>query len=329
MALIYKDRYNRPLEALRLIITQRCNFRCTFCHREGDFYNSRSELMPEHYSVLARAAQDLGVMEYKITGGEPLIREDVEEIIEAVRPYSRKVSLTTNGSLLKGRATRLAESGLHHINVSLFTLNESKFREVTGGSLGAVLEGIDASIDAGLRTKINTVILSENLNEIDAILDFASSKGLDVNIIQLMPVFYFERDPVKMAELYKKLNGDVWLIEERLREMALRVELRQPHNRTAYIMPSGIEVDVIKGFSNPFACITCTRMRVTHDGLVKLCLYMEKPAVDLRRCLEAGDESCVKQKLSEALSLREPGFKLPIQTSYTLNVTGGGRTLHG
>lgn len=313
----YKDKYNRPLDALRLIVTQRCNYKCIFCHREGDLYNGRSELEPHHYKVLASGAYKVGVKEYKITGGEPLIRDDIIEIVRSLKPYSSKVSLTTNGALLETRAEELTESGLHHINVSISTLDEKKFYELTGGNLKLVLRGIDKSLEVGLKTKINVVILRENLNEIEKIIYFASSKGLDVNLIQLMPVFYFERNPINRAELYKKLNGDVWLIEEKLRKEASRIELKQPHNRTAYTMPSGIEVTVIKGYSNPFACLSCTRMRITHDGAIKTCLYLDEPVIDMRGCLERKDEDCVRDKLIEALSLREPGFKLPIQLSYT------------
>jgi cyclic pyranopterin phosphate synthase len=173
------------------------------------------------------------------------------------------------------------------------------------------------------------VILKENLDEIDDIIEYASNKGIDVNLIQLMPVFYYERDPVRRVELYRRLNGDVWLIEEGLRKKASRIELRQPHNRTVYVMPSGIEVTVIKGYSNPFACITCTRMRITHDGLIKTCLYRENPVVDLRECLEKEDEVCVQQKLLEALMLREPGFKLPYQLSFTAQGPGLSRRKGG
>jgi len=318
--LIYKDKYDRPLQALRLIVTQRCNYTCTFCHREGDLYNGRSELKPKHYEVLARSARNIGLMEYKLTGGEPLLREDITSIIRILRNYSAKVSLTTNGSLLKQKAEELVGSGLHHINISLHSLRENRFKEITGGKLSSVLEGIETALDYGIKTKINTVILKENLDEIENIIDYASSKGIDVNLIQLMPVFYYERDPIRRAELYRRLNGDVWVIEEKLREKALKTELKQPHNRAVYIMSSGIEVTVIKGYSNPFACITCTRMRITHDGLIKTCLYRENPVIDLRECLEKGDETCVQQRLIEALMLREPGFKLPYQLSYTWKI---------
>ena len=327
--LVYKDRYGRPLEALRLIVTQRCNYTCTFCHREGDLYNGRSELKLKHYDVLARGARGLGVVEYKLTGGEPLLRNDIADIIRILVKYSAKVSLTTNGSLLKQKVAELADSGLHHINVSLHSLREDKFKEITGGDLSSVLEGVETALSFGLKTKINVVILKENLDEIDNIIEYASNKGIDVNLIQLMPVFYYERDPVRRVELYRRLNGDVWLIEEGLRKKASRMELRQPHNRTVYVMPSGIEVTVIKGYSNPFACITCTRMRITHDGLIKTCLYRENPVVDLRECLEKEDEVCVQRKLLEALMLREPGFKLPYQLSFTAQSPGLSRRKGG
>jgi len=313
----YADKYGRRLDSLRLIVTQRCNFKCVFCHREGDMLNSLPELSPADFWVIARGARRLGVTSYKITGGEPLLRGDLADIVRAVRPHSLSVSLTTNGYFLAERAAELADSGLDHVNVSIPTLDERKFRDLTGGDLAKVLDGLRASVESGLKTKVNVVVLSENVGEIEGIISFASDRGLDVNLIQLMPVFYYERDPAKRVELYKRLNGDVWRIEMMLRERAEKVMLKQPHNRTVYVLPSGIEVTVIKGYGNPFACSSCTRMRVTHDGFVKTCLYDERASVSLRECLAEADEECVAQKLQEALRARVPTFKMPIQLSYT------------
>lgn len=321
--MVFADKYGRPLRALRLIVTQRCNLSCFFCHREGDVHHGGEELPAYAYDIIAKGARLVGVEELKITGGEPLLRGDIIEIVATVRRHVGKVSLTTNGSLLNRLAPDLADAGLDHVNVSIPSLDEAFFREMTGGTLRPVLEGLRAALESRLKVKINFVALKQNVSEMHRLISFASDLGVDINVIQLMPVFFFERNPLKALDLYSRFTVDVARVEEALRKSAVRIEVKQPHNRVVYVMPTGIRVIVIKGYGNPFACITCDRMRVTHDGLLMTCLYKDEPTYELKDCIAMGSEKCVAHRMVTALRAREPSFKLPVQLSALVSKMDG------
>ncbi|RLE83951.1 MAG: GTP 3',8-cyclase MoaA, partial [Thermoprotei archaeon] len=147
------DPYGRIIDYLRISVTQECNFRCVYCHREGEFFDHKKyEMKPSDIEKIVRVAAKLGFNKVKLTGGEPLVREDIVEIVERI--YKIKgitdISLTTNGYLLSEYATELKMAGLSRINVSLLTLDSSKFKRITGvDGLAKVLEGIDKAIEVG------------------------------------------------------------------------------------------------------------------------------------------------------------------------------------
>jgi cyclic pyranopterin phosphate synthase len=301
------DRFGRPLKGLRISVTNRCNHRCIFCHMEGS-PPAETELTAEMIEVIARAASQLGIEEYKITGGEPLIRKDILDIVGILTQYSDQVSMTANGSLLTEYAEGLAEKRIHHVNVSLHSLKKSVFDFVTRGRLEKVLAGIDAALENGIDVRLNVTLLKYNMSEIPGIIDYAGSRGMNVNIIDLMPIFYNNGGPPKvMVKYWRSIKGDMKLVEELIAEKAVSVTRRELHNRSVYIMPSGITVTVIKGYMNPEGCAHCTRMRITPDGFVKTCLYRD-PLYDLKPYLLKKDVEGVKRILIKANSQREPFF---------------------
>ncbi len=283
---------------------------------------SRRELLPKEIGLIAKAAHQLGVREFKITGGEPLLRDDIIDIVKEIRSIEKNVSMTTNGVLLKKYAAQLVEAGIHHVNVSLHSLDLHKFYKLTGGNLKEVLEGIDLSLNYGLPLKINVVILRQNYDEIFKIIDYSIDKGIDVNLIQLMPIFYFGGNGSSQLRLerHRRMDGNVRLIEEKLSEMSSKKYVRELHNRPVYVLPEGIKVTVIKGYGNPFACMSCRRMRITPDGRVMTCLYKEEPSFDLKPFLEANDIEGIKSVLRMANSYREPNFKFKSQLSRLVEV---------
>lgn len=306
------DRFGRPVNKLRVSITLRCNHACIFCHREGiPASQVKAELGAGDFGFVAEVASSLGIVDFKLTGGEPLVRDDVVDIVSAISQYVRDVSLVTNASRLRKFAQGLAEAGLSRVNVSLHSLREDVFRRITGGgSLSDVLEGIKAAIDAGLKVKLNYLMLSLNADEFKDIIDYASRVGTDLNVIELIPIG-------TPPNIYKELHVEISPVEEYLRKQAVKVWLAEFQNRPTYLMPSGIKVYVIKGFGNPYLCARCTRLRMTPDGKLQTCIYRPDLLVDARDTILRRDTEGLKDAFKRATELREPYFKLPGKTSLT------------
>lgn len=299
------DRFGRKVDSLRIAITSRCNYQCIFCHREGMGYSQRNEVLDaSDYGFLARVSVKLGIKSFKLTGGEPLIREDVIDIVREMTQYTGDVSITTNGSLLVEKAKGLADAGLRRLNVSLHSLNPSIYSYITGGStlLEKVIKGIDEAVNHGIRVKVDFVVLRANIGEVESILEFASGRGLDVNIIELIPLGTPE-------EVYKEQHASLDPIINYLEKTATGKTVREFQNRPVYIMPSGIRVEVIKGYGNPLLCSRCTRLRLTPEGFIKTCLFLEKPLIDISVKLKKRDEDGVIEGIRRAVYLREPFFK--------------------
>jgi cyclic pyranopterin phosphate synthase len=297
------DRFNRPLTSLRISVTEKCNHKCVFCHREGLLnYNSAVELTPGDWGFVARVARSLDIVDAKLTGGEPLVRSDIVEVVREISEAGLKTSITTNGSLLDRYAKGFSEVGVDHINVSLHSLREDVFKAITGGELKRVLSGIEAALDYGLRLKIDFVLLSWNKEEVPGIIDFAASKGLEVNLIELIPLGV---EP----GLYSKLHVEARLVEDYLAKRAVRVEVREFQSRPVYHLDNGVRVTLIKGFCNPELCARCTRIRFTPDGKIKTCLFRNDNLVDARPSIIARDFNGLVEAFKKANSLREPFFK--------------------
>lgn len=300
------DRFNRRVNSIRLVVTTRCNYKCIFCHREGLSGSRRNEVLePEDYGFLAKVARRLGIVDFKITGGEPLVREDIVEIIAEIKKSIENISLTTNGYFLVDLASGLANAGLERVNVSLHSLKDDVYRVITGTrfSVKRVLEGIDSAIENGIKVKLNFLVMKLNLDEFDNIVDFASRKGLDINVIELIPL---GTPPEVFSE--QKINVD--LIIEKLKQLSSHVLISEFQNRPIFTLHSGIKVTVIKGFENPHLCSRCTRIRITPEGWIKTCIFVENPYVDISKELKNRDEDELIRKFKQAVALREPYFKV-------------------
>ncbi len=311
------DRYGRPLLNVRLAVTLRCNFRCFFCHSEGLKPRHRQEMEPRDYLVLALAARKVGVRSFKLTGGEPLVRRDIVEVVEALREGhpTAEISMTTNGYFLDVYAAQLAEHKLHHVNVSLHTLNPLRFREITGvDGLERVLRGIRAARDAGLRVKINTVALRGlTREELERLIDFAAEVDASIHIIELHPVGI-------SRELFEKYYIPHVEIVEMLRDRVVSVDHRLDlHNRLVLKLDNGVVVEVVGPTGNPVFCAGCTRIRVTPYGEMTPCLNRGDILVpfldEVHRAatLEEAVEAVVKafRRVNE---LREPYYLYRLDT---------------
>ncbi len=287
------DAYGRKVTGLRIALTPRCNLSCTYCHHEGEIA-PRQEISKEMAVCIARAAAELGVRSIKFTGGEPLMRDDLEEIISSM-PENIDISLTTNGILLEKRAKSLAEAGLDRVNISLDSLNPETYGKITGcreGDLQKVIEGIDAALEAGLRPiKLNVVVLKENESEIPELIDFCRRKGLILQLIELLDLKGL------------RVSGDIESVEQTLRERADRVQTREMHRRKKYFL-DGAEIEVVRPIDNTEFCANCTRLRVTSDGRIKPCLLRNDNLIEIDSC----DIERMKDLLRAANECREPYF---------------------
>jgi len=293
-----RDRFGRTITNLRISITNRCNLNCFYCHREGQ-EDCKEEMSSERIAEIARAFYKLGVKKLKITGGEPLIRRDILDIISLLPPF-KEVSLTTNGTYLSDLAYELREVGLDRVNVSLDTLNPEKYEFITGGGdVSRVIEGIKSACDADLTpVKINMVVMKGiNENEVYDLLNFANSfNKFDVKailqIIELMPI-----------KGLKKYYFDISNFEREFESKAYAVKVRTMHKRKQYWTKDGV-VEFVRPLGNTEFCMHCNRMRVTCDGKLKPCL-LRNDTVDING-LHGED---LIEAIKEAVKLREPYFK--------------------
>jgi len=288
-----KDPYNRTVTNLRISITSRCNLRCIYCHAEGEV-NPKEQMSADEIAELMRIGAQFGIRSVKFTGGEPMLRRDLVDIIRSVPPGIES-SLTTNGTLLAPKAADLKEAGLARVNVSLDTLRPERYRRITGKDcLEDALEGIDAAIHVGLTpVKINMVLLDGiNEDEIDDFMAFVRGKrDLVLQVIELM----------EFNEC--RFHGDVDSVEQELNERATRVVTRRMHHRKKYCL-DGAEVEVVRPLHNTEFCAFCNRLRVTSDGNLKPCLLRTDNLVNIRG--KHGKE--LEDAFREAVSRRRPYF---------------------
>ncbi len=289
------DRFNRKITNLRISITSRCNLNCFYCHREG--YDASNELTPDEIAEIAKAFKELGVEKLKITGGEPLVRQDIVEIIEKL-PEFREISMTTNGIRLSEIAHDLKEAGLDRVNVSLDTLDEKKYSYATrGGRIGKVVSGIETAVDAELTpVKLNMVLIEGfNTDEVDRMVEFAKQfKGdVIVQFIELVSLNYNGEGHFDVYSLINKFEKD-----------AREVRIRNMQRRKQFVFDN-YAVEFVKPVDNSEFCMACNRIRVTADGKIKPCLMRNDNLVDIRGL--RGED--LKKAIVEALSLREPFYR--------------------
>ncbi len=301
------DNCGRPLLNLRISITQRCNLHCSYCHREGEVAvaNRSAEKMSVQEIVrIAKVAIGLGITRVKLTGGEPLMREDLPQIVAGIAGVQelRDLSLTTNGLLLKNVANELRESGLKRVNISLPSLNPETYRKLTGGNIQEALAGVKAAIEAGFcPVKLNMVVLKDvNVGDVSDMIAYAGKTGAILQLIEL--------DPVNVGDKYyathhRSLDEQ----EEQLRAQAVTVEKRQfMQNRLIYHLPNAT-VETVHPIENSDFCMHCTRLRVTSDGKLKPCLMRNDNLTDVLTPLRQGASDAELSALFlKANQLREP-----------------------
>jgi len=265
---------------------------------------SAEKMSVEEIVRIARTAVSLGISRIKLTGGEPLMRKDICEVVKGIAaiPGLKDLSMTTNGLLLGSLAKELCAAGLRRVNISLPTLNAEKYHKLAGGRVKNALEGIRAAIDAGFcPVKLNMVVLKDvNVDDVSEMIDFARQTGTILQLIEL--------DPVNVSSAYYSAHHRFLdEQEEMLKQKALSVETRRfMHNRRIYRLPD-VTVEVVHPIENSEFCMHCTRLRVTSDGRLKPCLMRNDNLKDILTPIRNGasDEE-LKQLFMRANLLREP-----------------------
>jgi cyclic pyranopterin phosphate synthase len=304
------DSFGRPLRSLRLSVTDRCNLRCQYCMPEEEYkWIERSEILTfEELTTLARVFIGLGVEKLRLTGGEPLLRRDLPQLVAmlnmSLRPRSnangkngvldsaassglRDLALTTNGLLLAAQASDLHQAGLDRVTISLDTLRPERFRALARyGAVEDVLAGIRAARDAGFDgLKINSVVIRGfNDDELADMIDFGRSAGAEVRFIEYMDVggatHWSASQVVSRAEMLDRLRDRFGPIEP----LNLETQGAAPADRFRFA--EGTTFGIISSTTAPF-CALCDRARLTPDGLFLLCLYAHN-GLDLKHPLRAG-----------------------------------------
>jgi len=288
-ALPVVDRHGRLPASLRVSVTDRCNLRCVYCMPEEEYrWLERADLLSyEEIRQLISAFQRVGVERVRLTGGEPLLRRDLEVLVRLLvsRPAVRDLALTTNGVLLGERAAGLREAGLHRVTVSLDTLRPDRFRQMSRRSdLDRVLEGLREAGRAGFRrVKINTVVLRGlNDDELGDLIELGREVGAEVRFIEYMDVGGATRwsldQVMTRPEILARLADRYGAAEP----------VAEPPGRPAerFRLPDGLTFGIISSTSAPF-CASCNRSRLTADGMWYLCLYAGN-GIDLRGAVRSG-----------------------------------------
>ncbi len=326
------DRYGRKVTYVRMSITDRCDFRCVYCMDEEMTFMPREQLLTlEEVAFLLRAFCELGVENIRITGGEPLVRRNVDWLFEQVGKLKQSTSLkelniTTNGSQLVKYAQGMKDEGVDRINISLDSLKPERFKELTRtGELNNVLAGIQAAKDAGFeKIKLNAVIMKgRNDDEIVDLAHFAIENGLDISYIEEMPLGQVsherEESYCSSDEVLAALNNTL--------ELASSDMTTGGPSRYYTVKGSKSKIGFISPHSHNF-CESCNRVRVTTEGRLLLCLGQEH-SVDLRAIIRAHPNNIdrLKQAIIDSMKIKPEGHDFNIKEQPVIfrhmSVTGG------
>jgi cyclic pyranopterin phosphate synthase len=327
------DPFGRTVSYLRVSVTDRCDFRCVYCMAEDmNFLPKKDILTLEELDRVSSAFIARGVRKLRLTGGEPLVRRNIMELIRSLSRHVEtgaldELTLTTNGSQLQRYAEELKRHGVRRINVSLDTRDAAKFRQITRwGELGKVVGGIEAALSAGLRVKINMVALKDvNEDEIESMLLWCHGRAMDLTLIETMPLGDIDGD---RTEQYLPLS----LVRSRLAE---RFTLDDNAYRTGgparyvTVKETGGRLGFITPLTHNF-CESCNRVRLTCTGTLYMCLGQED-AADLRAPLRASEgNEALYAAIDEAISRKPKGHDFIIDRRHRkpavarhMSVTGG------
>jgi cyclic pyranopterin phosphate synthase len=318
-----EDRFGRRVSYLRVSLTDRCNYRCTYCMPEEVEFRPRAELLTfEEITRLVTVFAELGVRRVRLTGGEPTVRRDLVDVVAMIAavPGIEQVVMTTNGHVLADLAAPLAAAGLRGLNVSLDTLDPDRFREVTRrGDLARVVAGIDAARAAGIAVKVNAVALRGiNEGELAALCEFAWQRGTVTRFIEQMPMsdgryFHPERE-ISAAEI----RAAVAAVHGPLAQSPGKGPDAGPSRYWHLVSDPTRELGIISPMTEHF-CDTCNRLRLSATGALHACLGHDD-ALSLRDILRAGgSDDEIRAAIGAAVGAKRAGHE------FLLSGAGGPR----
>ena len=301
------DNFHRPIISLRISITNRCNIRCFYCHHDG-IIPQEYEMTSQEIERISLIAKNIGVKKIRLSGGEPLIREDIIDIVRRISKLGfQDVSLTTNGTLLEKYALPLKKVGLDRVNVSFDTLNPQTYHFITKSNyVNQVKRGIKKAVEVGLYpVKVNMVVMKGlNHDEIWDMFHFCKENGAILQIIELL-----KTESCPDSDFFEDYYYDMKIIEEELKEKATDIKTRAfMQDRKKYFLEGG-EIEVVRPMDNTEFCKNCTRLRITPDGKLKPCLLRNDNLVDLIDPIRNGASDIELEKLFlDAINNREPYY---------------------
>lgn len=313
------DHLGRDIHYLRMSLTERCNLKCIYCRDESAFCKVREELNTEQYRILIRQFVSLGIRKIRLTGGEPLVRRDLTEIVRMIAAYDeiRDLSMTTNAQGLAARLPELKRAGLKRINISLDSLDSERYSRMTrGGDLQQVFDAVEAAIREELPVKINTVLIrGENDSETDDFIRLARDYPVDIRFIELMPI-----GKLGESEGRRVMNREILERHPELYPAEPRYLSQPSEDYTA----DGFRgrVGLISPISHRF-CKDCNRVRLTSDGKLKMCLGQTQET-DLMPYLAGNGEELLEVMRSAIYAKpAEHQFDELFHSNRTMNQIGG------
>ncbi|WP_375268048.1 GTP 3',8-cyclase MoaA [Phenylobacterium sp.] len=326
------DGFGRAVTYLRVSVTDRCDLRCVYCMAEHMTFLPKKDLLSlEELDRVGSAFVELGVRKLRITGGEPLVRKGVMDLIARLGRHLRagaleELTLTTNGTQLEAFAGQLADAGVRRVNVSMDTRKPDLFRRLTrGGDVAKVMRGLQAAREAGLQVKINAVALAQdNAAEIPDLIAWAHGEGMDITLIETMPLGEVEADRTDQFLSLKEVRRELesfWTLQD------IPLSTGGPA-RYVRVAETGGRLGFITPLSHNF-CEACNRVRLTCTGTLHTCLGRED-ASDLRAVLRAGtDDAALKDAIRLAVDAKPKGHDFRIERAAApalarhMSTTGG------
>ena len=329
---ILVDSHGRTINYLRLSVTDRCNYRCTYCMPEKMKFLPKKDLLTfEEMDHLCSLFIARGITNIRLSGGEPLVRKGILRFISNLSRYIvsgdlNEITLTTNGSQLKSLSEDLFRSGVRRVNVSLDSLSEKKFSKITRrDDLCNVIEGLEAAKKAGLKIKINTVVIkNKNLDEIDNIISWSHKNNFDISLIETMPMGLTDKDRI---DQYISLSDVKKIIEEKLTLTDSNYKTSGPSKYYEVKETKGL-IGFITPLSNNF-CASCNRIRLTSTGKLYMCLGQNNN-IDFRNLLRESDKKSLNLAIDTAMKNKPKSHDFDISyknqkpaVDRHMSVTGG------
>ncbi|WP_457642733.1 GTP 3',8-cyclase MoaA [Persephonella sp.] len=305
---------------LRVSVTDKCNLKCFYCRPDNSEFVPHDEILRyEEIARLVKAMTKYGLRKVRITGGEPLVRPQLEELVRMIReiPQIKDISLTTNGITLAKHAEKLKKAGLDRINISIDSLKPDLFYQITKGRLEDVLEGIKVSKKLGFNPiKVNAVVV-KGLNEDEALdfVEFGAQYGVEVRFIEMMPIggelINWTEEKVKPLDEIKRK------IEEKYGRLIPAISIGSGAARVYKVEKLGVKVGFITPISNPF-CDGCSKLRLTAEGHIKLCLRTDEE-LDAKPIIRNGTDEELDSFIRKVLIEKELSNQKIVKSGYAFS----------